>query len=147
MNAERFETLAGAYGGDLRRWPAAERAAAEVFRTTEPDRAAVILTAADDLDFALDAWRAPAPSAALREAVLAAAPRGRRAAPFRSGLGLWLSGAGLAAVAVAGVIVGVVASSAAVSDARADAVLSAALSNEGEAAANPFTVGVSAATT
>ena len=32
MDENRFEALAGAYGADLRRWPEAERAAAEAFR-------------------------------------------------------------------------------------------------------------------
>ena len=57
-----------------------------------------------DLNRLLDAYRAPPPSAALRDRVLAAAPkRGRRLGvdPF-----WWLSGAGLAAAGVAGLVVG-----------------------------------------
>ena len=58
-----------------------------------------------DLNRLLDAYRVPAPSAGLRERVLAAAPKGRRARggfdPF-----WWLSGAGLAAAGVAGIVVG-----------------------------------------
>ena len=55
------------------------------------------------LDRLLDAYRTPAPSAALRERVLAAAPKPRRASfdPF-----WWASGAGLAAAGVAGLMFG-----------------------------------------
>jgi len=138
MDADRFNTLAAAYGGDLRRWPEAERAAAEDFRRRQPEAARTMLEEAADLDFALDAWRVAAPSAALREAVLAAAPKPRTR---RRGLGLWLSGAGFAAAAtVAGVVVGVAASNAAVSDLRADALLSATLPQE-NSTLTAFTVG------
>lgn len=138
MDTDRFETLAAAYGGDLRRWPEAEQAAAEDFRRRQPEAARAMLEEAADLDFALGAWRVPAPSAALREAVLAAAPKPRAR---KRGLGLWLSGAGFAAAATAaGVIVGVAASNAAVSDLRADALLSATLPQDGSTLA-AFTVG------
>ena len=140
MDVERFETLAQAHGGDLRRWPEDERAAAEAFRAASPEAAAAMLRDAGDLDAALGAWRVPSPDAALRDRILASAPRARAQAAPR-GFGFWLSGAGFAAVAVAGLVVGLAASNAAVSDARADALLSAALSNEGDAAASPFTVG------
>ena len=140
MEIERFETLAQAYGADLRRWPELERAAAEALLAHRPDQARAILLEAQGLDAVHDDWRAPVPSAALREAVMATAPRSRRELSWR-GFGFWLSGAGFAAAALAGVVVGVAASNAAVSDARADALLSAALSNEGDTAATPFTVG------
>ena len=42
MDKDRFETLAAAYGGDLRRWPEAERAAAEDFRRGNPEAAAAM---------------------------------------------------------------------------------------------------------
>lgn len=142
MDVERFETLALAYGGDLRRWPEAERNAAEAFVAGSPEAARAVLREAGDLDAVLDGWASPAPSAALRERVLAAAPKDRtRVRPLRHGLGLWLSGAGFAAVAAAGVVVGFAASSAAVSNVRADTLLSATLPNESEPALTPFTVG------
>ncbi len=137
MDAERFETLALAYGRDLGRWPAEEREAARTLLAGSPSLAAV-LDEAGDLDDALDAWRTPAPSAALRERVLASAPKRRRSG--FGGFGLWLSGAGFAAAA-AGVVVGVAVCSAAVSDVRADGLLSAALANETAAALAGFTVG------
>ena len=143
MDVERFETLALAYGGDLRRWPQAERAAGEAFRAREPAAADEALSAAQALDFALDGWTSPAPSAALRQAVLAAAPK-TRARPAGRGLGFWLSGAGLVAAAAAGVIVGFTASTAAVSNDRADAVLQATLPREGDTQLTPFTLGETA---
>ena len=57
-----------------------------------------------DLNRLLDAYRVPPPSPALRERVLAAAPKpGRRwvVDPF-----WWVSGAGLAAAGVAGLVFG-----------------------------------------
>ena len=46
MTYERFEHLADAYGGDLRRWPEAEREAARDLMAADP-RAAVLLAEAD----------------------------------------------------------------------------------------------------
>jgi hypothetical protein len=128
MDENRFEALAGAYGADLRRWPEAERAAAEAFRAAAPDAARTILARADLLDAALDAWRTPAPSAALREAVLARAPVPRSAARR---FGFWLSGAGVAAAAAAaGIVVGVTASNTAVSNLQTDTTVVEALGEE-----------------
>lgn len=142
MDVERFETLALAYGGDLRRWPESDRDAAEAFRLRSPEAARAVLGAAGDLDVVLHAWSPPVVPAGLRERVLASAPAPKaRPAAAPRGFRYWLSGAGFAAVAVAGVIVGVIASSAAVSNERADAVLSATLSNEGDTAQAPFTIG------
>ena len=71
-----------------------------------------------DLNRLLEAYRVPAPSAALRERVLAAAPKGRRAPggfdPF-----WWLSGAGLAAAGVAGIVFGAALSPPAAEDPEA----------------------------
>lgn len=58
MNAERFRDLAEAWGGDLDRWPAAERDQARAFLAVSPD-AAQALAEARGLDAALDAWRPP----------------------------------------------------------------------------------------
>lgn len=106
MTHERFEALAEAYGGEIARWPAAERDAATLLMAQEPDFASAALSAAADLDAMLDAWRAPAAGHALREAVIAAAPAKRRAGVrgwfWRAGVG-----AGLAAACAAGLAVGV----------------------------------------
>ena len=72
MTYERFETLADAYGGDLRRWPEAEREAARLLKETDP-RAAALLADADRLDALLDAAPRAVASHALREQVLASA--------------------------------------------------------------------------
>jgi hypothetical protein len=123
MTYERFEYLVDAYGGDLRRWPQAEREAARALRDADP-RAAVLLREADGLDALLDAAPRPAPSHALREAVIASAAgaglRGRRRGP---GPLAWLSGAGWAAAACAGVVFGINLTSHLTADVQADAVL------------------------
>jgi hypothetical protein len=137
METERFESLAAAYGADIRRWPADDREDAFAYRAREPQSAGAFLAAAEDLDAALDAWRVEPASTALRDHILAAAPRSRTP---RRGFHLWLSGAGLAAAAMAGVVVGMTAFDAVVSDSRADALLSATLSDE-PAAEFPLTVG------
>ena len=108
LNLDRFNELAEAYGGEIARWPQAVRAAAFAF--AEADRAATapVLTEAARLDGWLNASPNPAPSPALRDAILAAAPRPRRAAMARRWAGVGL-GAGLAAASVAGVLTGVAA--------------------------------------
>ncbi|HEY1073742.1 hypothetical protein, partial [Brevundimonas sp.] len=108
MTYERFETLADAYGGDLRRWPETEREAARALLDSDP-RAAALLAEADGLDALLDAAPRAVVSADLRDRVIASAataglkPRGR----FHIGRLLWWSGAGWAAAACAGVVFGV----------------------------------------
>jgi anti-sigma factor RsiW len=106
MDIQRFNALCEAHGGDLRLWPASERDAAAVLAARDP-AAAASLAEAGLLDALLHAAPAAVPSHALRERVLAAAPRPRASAMrrldwvFKAGLG-----AGLAAAGVAGVLVG-----------------------------------------
>lgn len=70
MNLERFAVIVDAYGADPRRWPAAERDAAQAFATTDA-RASVLLAEALALDAGLDALPIPEPaSAALRRAAM-----------------------------------------------------------------------------
>lgn len=113
MNADRFQTLAEAYGGAIARWPAGEQDAAYAFLAAEPSRADAVLAEARETDALLDADSVPAPSRALRDRVLAAAPRERGG---RSRLWRWLTGAGvgagLAAATAAGLVAGVNLSSA-----------------------------------
>ena len=123
MTRERFEYLADAYGGDLRRWPETEREAARALAATDL-QAATLLREADGLDALLDAAPRVVASHALRERVIAAAAGaglGRR----RRGLGVmaWLSGAGWAAAACAGAVFGVVLTGQMTADIRADTVL------------------------
>lgn len=125
MNAERLDQLIKAYGADRRRWPDAERVAAEALMAAEPD-AARPLFEARQIDAVLDASPRPVVSAALRDRVIASAlaagltPKRARAAWDR--LVLWL-GAGWAAAACAGVIAGANLSLHLTADARADAIL------------------------
>jgi len=125
MTRERFEDLAEIYGGDIARWPAAERDGAALLMAADPDFAKAALAAPASLDAVLDAW-APLPvSHQLREAVIAGAP----AARARSGVRGWFwragLGAGLAAACAAGLVVGVRISDVVV---QQDDTVSAALS-------------------
>jgi hypothetical protein len=103
MNLERFKILAEAYGGDIGRWPEAERAAAEGFATANAE-AAAWLAEAGSLDDLLDMAPAAPPSDLLRHKVMAAAPRLSR--PVWQKGGVWASLAGLAAACVLGLFVG-----------------------------------------
>lgn len=123
MDMARFETLADAYGADLRRWPASERATAEVLLASEP-KAKACLVAAEAIDDLL-AIAPPAPSATLRAAIIASAPKPRRS--LFEGMGFWLSGAGLAAAGVAGILVGAAASNAVVHEVQTESVLAEVL--------------------
>ena len=136
MNAERFAALAEAFGGDLRRWPEAERASAMTFLAAEPAAAEPVLDAARRLDTALDSALNLYPSPALRDRVLASAPRpGERVRHISWSWGWgwnwsvawtrsWLApGAGLAAACVAGAWIGLLASHNAGAQLRADTVL------------------------
>jgi len=126
MNVERFQQLAEAYGADLRRWPASDRAAAEALRAAQPVRIERLLFEAAKTDAVLDTSRNPAVSTALRDRVIASATaaglspkRARRIAGWLA----WLSGAGWAAAACAGVIAGMNLTTHLTADAQVDAVL------------------------
>ena len=120
MRIERLQALAEAYGGDLRRWPADQRAFAESLVAADP-AARVLLDEAAALDALLDASPSVAPSADLTARVLRAAPGAR--AKSRPRRAVWFLGAGWAAAACAGVIAGVGLTRQMSADARADAVL------------------------
>jgi len=106
MSLDRFEDLAGTYGGEIARWPEGEREAARALLAAEAARLAPVLAAAAQLDRLLDLAPAQSPDAALLGRLIAAAPR--PAAPAR----LWIAGLGaalgLSAAAFAGVMAGVV---------------------------------------
>jgi hypothetical protein len=95
------------------------------------------------LDELLDAWRVEPATMALRDAVMATAPR-RGAARVRlpafglelSGVRLWLAGAGVAA-GLAGVSCGAVLSTVAVREAQDEALVASAVS-EGSTAATLY---------
>lgn len=126
MDQNRFQALAQAWGGDMRRWPESERAGAETFRVADPARAAAILAEAGAIDAWLDAAPPPQPSAALRDRVVAAAAgtvglKPRR--PLFARPAAWLSGAGWAASCAAGVMVGLQVTQQVHADLQADSVL------------------------
>lgn len=104
MDAQRFEALAEAHGGLIARWPAEAQDAAYAWLAQAPETAQAVLTAAQALDEALDGLRPPQPSAALRDAILAAAPRERRGWSLRQ----WLAGAGVGAALATACLMGVV---------------------------------------
>lgn len=103
----RFAALLECHGADAARWPEDERNWATAYRKAHPDNTADVHAAAA-LDAWLDGFHAPAPSSALRVAILAAAAAEPRTAARRSDLleallSLWheLGGARLAAPALA----------------------------------------------
>jgi hypothetical protein len=112
MTLGRFAALADAFGADLRRWPEAERAAAQAL-TRESDIARARLAEADALDAMLDLSRVAAPSAELRQRILAAAPQqssiraaANDPASARAKLLRWLSGLGAVGVLTCGAVAG-----------------------------------------
>lgn len=123
MNTERFQELADAFGADLRRWPDLERFTAERFLRDSPQEARAILDGAAELDVFLDKAASAAPSLALKERIIALAPRQLRPAFTRRGA--WASGAGLAAACVLGVMVGANVSASFLADPNLDTVIEA----------------------
>lgn len=131
MDSERLKTLAEAYGADMRLWPEAEREAARAWKATYPDEAERLLFDAAQTDAALAASHRAEVSQALRDRVLeaayAACPPGRRGwslAELQARFGgRWLSGAGWAAAACAGVVFGQVMVGQMTADIQADAIL------------------------
>lgn len=103
--AGRFRALAEAYGGDISRWPEAERASAEAWLARNPREGAAELEAARALDDLLETWRTPEPAEALRNRVLIPAPAQVRQARRRAFVLTLGGGAGLAAACLAGILV------------------------------------------
>ncbi len=105
MRRERFEALAEAYGGDVARWPLAERDAAALLMTIEPAWTGAALASAATLDAQLGDLPAPTASADLVGRILAGAPQAR--AHRWTG---WLlptgMGVGLATACAAGLLAG-----------------------------------------
>lgn len=127
MTSERFLALVAAYGADARRWPEAERAAAQAFAAAEPVVAGPALAEADAADALLHASRVTHPSMALRDRVIASAAEAglkarRESRRWLDRLALAL-GAGWAAAACAGIVAGVMMTTYLTADAQAEAVL------------------------
>lgn len=134
MTEARFVALADAWGGDLRRWPAAEAASARLWADANPAAAARALFEARQTDAVLDLVpRVPVP-AGLRDRVIAqATDAGLRARTLWPGLRrlLWIGGAGWVAAACAGVVFGATLNRDLAVDRQVEQVL-------GEAAAPPL---------
>ena len=128
MTSERFLALVAAYGADARRWPEAERAAAQALAAARPEAVAHALAEADAADTLLHASRVAHPSTVLRDRVLASAAgtglkRGRhQGRRWLDRLALAL-GAGWAAATCAGIVAGVMMTTWLTADAQAEAVL------------------------
>lgn len=126
MTLDRLTVLADAWGGDLRRWPVADRAEAERMLAVDPEARAV-LEAASAFDALLSTSPQPRASAALRDRVIASASRAglkpRAARRFWFDRLVLASGAGWAAAACAGIIVGLGLTPHMTADVQADAVL------------------------
>ena len=126
MKVERFQELAEAYGADLRRWPAADRAAAEALLLAQPVMIERLLFEAAKTDAVLQTSTAPQVSMALRDRVIAsatAAGLSPRRVQWIAGRLAWLSGAGWAAAACAGVVFGLNLTTQLTADQQVDAVL------------------------
>jgi hypothetical protein len=104
LSPERFSALAAAYGGDLRRWPEPERAAAQAMAQASA-LARAQLDEESALDAVLDGARVAAPSMALRRRILDQAPKSRQASA-RSRLMRWLSGLGAIGILTCGAAAG-----------------------------------------
>lgn len=129
MTPERFQDLADAFGADLRRWPDEERFAAELFARNDA-RGKAILAEVAAFDELLSLAPAPAPSVSLKDRLLALAPR--QVQPLWRRGGAWISGAGMAAACVLGVLVGANASQSFLSDPSLDTVVEASTAFDGE---------------
>lgn len=122
MTPKRFETLAEAFGGDVARWPAAEREAAAALMSGHPDWARGVLARAGELDAALASHSELRATGELADRIAATAPSARpRWAAWVLPAGM---GAGLAAACAAGVMMGaqLTAAPTAVDDALVTAV-------------------------
>lgn len=118
MDEARFRAILDAYGGDPKRWPLEERAAAAAFAATPAGASA--RAEAEALDRVLDLSAPAPPSDLLARRILAAAPSRRLVVPRAA------SGA-LAAALVFGIVFGFGGASALRDDAEADALVAASL--------------------
>ncbi|MCK6190024.1 hypothetical protein [Pseudomonas sp. EYE_354] len=103
MTPERFACLADAYGADLRRWPVAERGAAQALLDAGHPHAREALAQATWLDAQLDGHQARFADPALARQIRRSAPLRRS---FWSRYANWLSPVGLVGVGIAGVVTG-----------------------------------------
>jgi anti-sigma factor RsiW len=104
MTPERFTHLADAYGADLHRWPATERASARALLAEGNPELVEALNEARWLDGLLDSHKVPAPTPELIRRIVASAPM---AAPsFWGRHPGWLSRLGFVGAGLAGMAAG-----------------------------------------
>ena len=109
MTPDRFRSLADAYGGDLRRWPEADRTAAHALLAQGQPELHRLLAEARLLDDVLDSHTVNAPDPALVERIAGGAAAiqpslTRPATRWRTAW--WWPGAGLAGIGLAGSVIG-----------------------------------------
>lgn len=104
MNAERFEALTAAYGGDIGRWPQAERAAAREFAKNPV--AVEALARAADLDALLDTYVVKPNLADLEDRIRT---KFVRRLTIRNWFRFGSAGVGLVGVGIAGALAGSIA--------------------------------------
>lgn len=127
MNTERFENLIAAYGAEPARWPAGEREAALAFVAADRAQAERLLFEARMIDAMLDASPSAAVPHALRDRILAMAPRERPERRVHLGFSGWFkAGAGLAAACAVGAVAGSLTISQLAGEAQADTILAQA---------------------
>lgn len=105
MTPERFAQLTDAYGGNLQRWPSAERSGAQALLDTGDRGALAALQRASWLDGQLDGYRLPAADPVLARRIAASASRPARES-FWGRYGGWLSRAGFVGAGLAGLAAG-----------------------------------------
>ncbi|OZI66892.1 hypothetical protein [Bordetella genomosp. 11] len=103
MTPERFRTIVDAYGADVRRWPEAERAAAQAWASAHRIQADRILAQAAPLDAWLDSHAVAPPARAMFDRIVAGAPARH---PFWRRSRVWWSSAVFAGVGAAGAFAG-----------------------------------------
>jgi hypothetical protein len=103
MTPERFRTIVDAYGADARRWPAAERVAAEAWADQHRAEADALLAESAGLDAWLASHTVAPPERALFEQIVATAPSRR---PLTHRARLWWQGAAFAGIGLAGGVAG-----------------------------------------
>jgi hypothetical protein len=108
MTPHRFTELAQAYGGDLQRWPGAERDAAQALLASGDSTLNAVLREASWLDGQLDSHQLPAVSPQLVRQIVADA---REEQSFWARSFSWLFGASFVGVGVAGIAAGILMAS------------------------------------
>ena len=106
MTPERFQSLLQTHGADLRRWPAAERSAANALLQQGDPLLRQWLDEAARLDDWLDGHEVADPGPTLTRRIVASAAPAVVQSARRNSRAWWFGGAGLAVVGLAGSLAG-----------------------------------------